>query len=75
VGLWCWVLQQLDPELPEEAARVRAHAVLGLLNSTPQSTDRVSTARSRGRARDELTNMALRALAVDVAAVEQTEAS
>lgn len=56
VELWTSVLQQLEPSLEEETARLRVHAVFGLLNSTPHS------ARGRGEARRQLTGMALRAL-------------
>jgi hypothetical protein len=47
----------VDRAVPREAARLRAHAVFGLLNSTPHSA-----ARSRGQAARELSGMALRAL-------------
>lgn len=57
VELWTDVLCRVDPALPREAARLRAHAVFGLLNSTPHSA-----ARSRGQAARELSAMALRAL-------------
>ena len=56
VERWTDVLRRLDPALPEETARLRAHAVFGLLNSTPHS------ARERDEARRQLTGMALRAL-------------
>ena len=56
VELWTSVLQRLDPSLPVETARLRAHAVFGLLNSTPHS------ARGREEARRQLVGMALRAL-------------
>ena len=56
VELWSEVLRRLDPDLPAETARLRAHAVFGLLNSTPHS------ARGRDEARRQLTAMALRAL-------------
>lgn len=56
VELWTGVLCRLDPDLDPEVARVRAHAVFGLLNSTPHS------ARGRDEARRQLTGMALRAL-------------
>ena len=57
VEVWTDVLCRLDPELPREAARLRAHAVFGLLNSTPHSASR-----SRSQAARELSAMALRAL-------------
>jgi AcrR family transcriptional regulator len=53
---WTSVLQRLHPSLPVETARLRAHAVFGLLNSTPHS------ARGREEARRQLIAMALRAL-------------
>ena len=57
VELWTDVLCQLDGDLPREVARLRAHAVFGLLNSTPHS------ARGRAEAARQLSGMALRALA------------
>lgn len=57
VELWTDALCRVDPGLPRDAARLRAHAVFGLLNSTPHSA-----ARSRGQAARELAGMALRAL-------------
>jgi AcrR family transcriptional regulator len=51
VEVWVGVLRELNPQLPEADARLTAHAVFGLLNSTPHSlkaTDRpVRAARSR----------------------------
>jgi AcrR family transcriptional regulator len=57
VDLWAAELRRLAPDLSLGAARARAHAVFGLINSTPHS----------GRLPDEemrrmLTDMALRAL-------------
>ena len=57
VELWTDTLCRVDPALPREAARLRAHAVFGLLNSTPHSARR-----SRGEAARQLSGMALRAL-------------
>jgi len=37
VEVWVGVLRELDPELAETDARLMAHAVFGLLNSTPHS--------------------------------------
>ncbi|OIN78046.1 TetR/AcrR family transcriptional regulator [Mycobacterium malmoense] len=37
VEVWVGVLRELNPELPEADARLTAHAVFGLLNSTPHS--------------------------------------
>jgi AcrR family transcriptional regulator len=58
VELWTDVLCRLDPALTRETARLRAHAVFGLLNSTPHS------ARGRAEAARQLPEMALRALGV-----------
>jgi hypothetical protein len=57
VDLWAAELRRLTPDLSLAAARARAHAVFGLINSTPHS----------GRLPDEemrtmLTAMALGAL-------------
>lgn len=60
VEIWVDVLCRLLPALPEEQARVRAHAVFGLLNSTPHS----ATSATAARARPVLRDMALSALAV-----------
>jgi AcrR family transcriptional regulator len=37
VEVWVGVLRELNPKLPEDDARLTAHAVFGLLNSTPHS--------------------------------------
>jgi AcrR family transcriptional regulator len=37
VEVWVGVLRELDPKLAEADARLAAHAVFGLLNSTPHS--------------------------------------
>src|ERR1043166_5891368 len=37
VEVWVGVLRELNPELAEADARLMAHAVFGLLNSTPHS--------------------------------------
>lgn len=63
VELWAEVLCRLEPDLPPAAARLRAHAVFGLLNSTPYS------GAGRGEARRELVLMARAALAVPEHAV------
>lgn len=53
VEIWVSILTRLRPELPEEEARVMAHATFGLLNSTPHSVKpaaskaQSSTAQSR----------------------------
>lgn len=62
VDCWCAALAAHEPALAPEAVRVRVHAVLGLLNSTPHSTHRSSTALGRSAARAELTGAAERAL-------------
>ncbi|MET8877304.1 TetR/AcrR family transcriptional regulator [Nocardia sp. NPDC004604] len=57
VEIWVAVLREVHPELPEETARVQAHAGFGLMNSTPHSaTDATAT-----RARPVLRRMALSA--------------
>ncbi len=38
VETWVTALRDVDPALEEDRARVMAHAVFGLLNSTPHST-------------------------------------
>ncbi|WP_024802102.1 TetR/AcrR family transcriptional regulator [Nocardia sp. BMG51109] len=58
VELWVTVLRELHPGLAEPAARVRAHATFGLINSTPHS----ASATLAGRARPILREMALAAL-------------
>ncbi|WP_328388554.1 SACE_7040 family transcriptional regulator [Nocardia sp. NBC_00416] len=57
VEIWVGVLCELTPGLDEDTARVQAHAVFGLLNSTPHSAGPV-----RGRTRSVLRSMALAAL-------------
>jgi Tetracyclin repressor-like, C-terminal domain len=37
VEIWVGVLRELNPDLAETDARLMAHAVFGLLNSTPHS--------------------------------------
>ncbi|MEU4841582.1 SACE_7040 family transcriptional regulator [Nocardia testacea] len=55
--VWVGVLCDMTPGLTEETARVQAHAVFGLLNSTPHSA-----APARDRSRAVLRSMALAAL-------------
>lgn len=43
VEIWVDVLRQLDDRLEENEARLKAHAVFGLLNSTPHSVKMPST--------------------------------
>lgn len=57
VEVWVGVLCEMTPGLTEETARVQAHAVFGLLNSTPHSA-----APARDRSRAVLRAMALAAL-------------
>ncbi|MEU4314977.1 TetR/AcrR family transcriptional regulator [Nocardia sp. NPDC024068] len=57
VEVWVGVLCELTPGLDEDTARVQAHAVFGLLNSTPHSAGPV-----RGGTRPVLRAMALAAL-------------
>jgi len=59
VELWVALLQELDPYLSVDLARFRAHAVFGLMNSTPH-------AGNSSTARRELIGMTGRALNVDV---------
>jgi AcrR family transcriptional regulator len=58
VETWVAVLRELHPDLPEDSARVQAHAVFGLINSTPHS----ATPSTATRARPILRSMALAAL-------------
>ncbi|WP_063041808.1 SACE_7040 family transcriptional regulator [Nocardia grenadensis] len=57
VEVWVGVLCEMTPGLTEETARVQAHAVFGLLNSTPHSA-----APARDHSRAVLRAMALAAL-------------
>ncbi|MCW2694217.1 MAG: TetR family transcriptional regulator [Mycobacterium sp.] len=61
VETWVGVLTRLDPGLEPAAARIQAHAVFGLLNSTPYS------GRQPGPARDVLESMARQALTANSA--------
>ncbi|MFE7800758.1 TetR/AcrR family transcriptional regulator [Nocardia sp. NPDC057440] len=58
VEIWVAVLRDLHQDLPEETARVQAHAAFGLINSTPHS----ATSATSTRARPVLRRMALSAL-------------
>jgi AcrR family transcriptional regulator len=58
VELWVALLQEIEPGLPVDLARLRAHAAFGLLNSTPHSG-------SSRTARFELGRMTARALGFD----------
>lgn len=57
VEIWVRILCELTPGLDEATARVQAHAVFGLLNSTPHSAGP-----TRDRTRPVLRSMALAAL-------------
>jgi AcrR family transcriptional regulator len=48
VEVWVDALCRLSPELAAEAARVAAHGVFGLLNSTPHSAPRSDPERAAG---------------------------
>ncbi|WP_024794402.1 TetR/AcrR family transcriptional regulator [Tomitella biformata] len=61
VEIWVAVLRQLDPELPNSQARVRAHAAFGLINSTPHGFSGVA----EPQVREILARMALQSLAGD----------
>ncbi|MGU3290867.1 SACE_7040 family transcriptional regulator [Williamsia sp. M5A3_1d] len=61
VEVWVTTLCEENRDLTEGDARTMAHAVFGLMNSTPHSTSRTAGSRSRHVLRD----MALRALGVD----------
>jgi AcrR family transcriptional regulator len=47
VEVWVGVLRELDPERAEADARLAAHAVFGLLNSTPHSMKAGDSLRSK----------------------------
>lgn len=47
VEKWVDVLRELDPGLDAATARAKAHAVFGLMNSTPHSAKSLSKARTR----------------------------
>ncbi|MGY2061985.1 SACE_7040 family transcriptional regulator, partial [Nocardia gipuzkoensis] len=47
VEIWVGVLRDLHPDLAEGSARVQAHAVFGLLNSTPHSASAALATRAR----------------------------
>ena len=64
VETWVGVLRELDPGLREDDARVMAHAVFGLLNSTPHSL-KTAAARSAQHSREVLRAMTAAALGVD----------
>ncbi len=67
VEVWVGVLRELNPELAEADARLTAHAVFGLLNSTPHSLKPPDTLRSKSvgaaRSRTVMRAMTVAALA------------
>lgn len=66
VEIWVGVLRQLHPRLDEADARLMAHAVFGLLNSTPHSMKPLAAkAADQGRSRDVLRAMTIAALSSD----------
>jgi AcrR family transcriptional regulator len=67
VEVWVGVLRELNPDLAEADARLAAHAVFGLLNSTPHSMKAPDNSRSKPgrvvRSRAVLRAMTVAALA------------
>jgi AcrR family transcriptional regulator len=67
VEIWVGVLRELDPERAEADARLAAHAVFGLLNSTPHSMKAPKNVRGKpapgARARAVMRAMTVAALA------------
>jgi hypothetical protein len=65
VEVWVGVLRELDPELAETDARLMAHAVFGLLNSTPHSLKPADNKAARAvRSRAVMRAMTVAALTV-----------
>ncbi|BBX45550.1 TetR/AcrR family transcriptional regulator [Mycobacterium cookii] len=63
VEVWVGVLRELDPKLAETDARLMAHAVFGLLNSTPHSLKPADGKAARaGRSRAVMRAMTVAAL-------------
>jgi AcrR family transcriptional regulator len=62
VEIWVDVLRQLNTSLREDAARLMAHAVFGLLNSTPHSVRPSATKRAEASERAILRAMTVAAL-------------
>jgi len=63
VEVWVAVQRELDPTLEESDARLMAHAVFGLLNSTPHSMKPLAAkSADPGRSRDVLRAMTVAAL-------------
>jgi AcrR family transcriptional regulator len=67
VEVWVGVLRELEPALAEADARLMAHAVFGLLNSTPHSLKPADGRAARAlRSRAVMRAMTVAALAVGV---------
>jgi hypothetical protein len=65
VEVWVGVLRELQPELAEVDARLMAHAVFGLLNSTPHSLKPADSRPARARrSRAVMRTMTVAALTV-----------
>jgi AcrR family transcriptional regulator len=65
VEVWVGVLRELEPQLAEADARLMAHAVFGLLNSTPHSMKPADGRAARaGRSRAVMRAMTVGALTV-----------
>jgi hypothetical protein len=65
VEVWVGVLRELEPALAEADARLMAHAVFGLLNSTPHSLKPTDGRAARAvRSRAVMRAMTIAALAV-----------
>ena len=62
VEIWVDVQRQVHPDLDEADARLMAHAVFGLLNSTPHSMKPLATKADQGRSRDVLRAMTMATL-------------
>jgi AcrR family transcriptional regulator len=63
VEVWVGVLRELNPKLAEADARLTAHAVFGLLNSTPHSMKSPDNSRTKP-ARVERSRAVMRAMTV-----------
>lgn len=62
VEVWVGVLRELDPALAEADARLAAHAVFGLLNSTPHSMKAAEKPARGARSRAVMRAMTIAAL-------------
>jgi AcrR family transcriptional regulator len=62
VEIWVQVQRDLDPTLEEADARLMAHAIFGLLNSTPHSVKQVPAAETPRSSRAVLRAMTVAAL-------------